>query len=196
MHRSDRGIGGCVSFLSVVVVQSLSCVWLCNPKNCSLPGSSAHGISQARILEWVAISFFGGSSWPGIEPMSPASSALTGCFIITEPFGNPQSKIYNSINQFHPYFLHHLQICWLIPVDVIFKTLRSSFVIWRWSSNFKWYRAKHFKVKFKFILHLTLSPCALCKHCSLTKPTAHHFTCILSFLLLLCHSFAQADFSF
>ena len=32
--------------------------------DCSLPGSSVHGISQARILEWVAISFSRGSSWP------------------------------------------------------------------------------------------------------------------------------------
>ena len=32
--------------------------------DCSLPGSSVHGISQARILEWVAISFSSGSSWP------------------------------------------------------------------------------------------------------------------------------------
>ena len=37
---------------------------LCNPRDCSPPGSSVHGISQARILEWVAISFFRGSSWP------------------------------------------------------------------------------------------------------------------------------------
>ena len=33
-----------------------SCLTLCNPLNCSLPGSSVHGILQARILEWVAIS--------------------------------------------------------------------------------------------------------------------------------------------
>ena len=32
--------------------------------DCSPPSSSVHGISQARILEWVAISFSGGSSWP------------------------------------------------------------------------------------------------------------------------------------
>ena len=31
---------------------------LCNPMNCSLPGSSVHGIFQARILKWVAISFW------------------------------------------------------------------------------------------------------------------------------------------
>ena len=38
----------------------------------SLPGSSVHGISQARILEWVAISFFRDLPDPGIEPASPA----------------------------------------------------------------------------------------------------------------------------
>ena len=46
------------------VVKSLNRVWLCNPVDCSPPGSSVHGILQARILEWVAISFSRGSSWP------------------------------------------------------------------------------------------------------------------------------------
>ena len=41
-----------------------SCPTLCNPIDCSPPGSSVHGISQARILKWVAISFSGGSSQP------------------------------------------------------------------------------------------------------------------------------------
>ena len=36
---------------------TLSCPTLCNPMDCSLPGSSIHGIFQARILEWGAISF-------------------------------------------------------------------------------------------------------------------------------------------
>ena len=34
-----------------------SCPTLCDPMDCSLPGSSVHGIFQARILEWVAIAF-------------------------------------------------------------------------------------------------------------------------------------------
>ena len=34
-----------------------SCPAVCDPKDCSLPGSSAHGILQARILEWIALSF-------------------------------------------------------------------------------------------------------------------------------------------
>ena len=41
-----------------------SCLTLCDPMDCSPPGSSVHGILQTRILEWVAISFSKGSSWP------------------------------------------------------------------------------------------------------------------------------------
>ena len=41
-----------------------SCPTLWDPMDCSLPGSSTHGIFQARILEWVAISFSRGSSQP------------------------------------------------------------------------------------------------------------------------------------
>ena len=41
-----------------------SCATLCNPVDCSLPGSSVHGIFQARVLVWVAISFSRESSWP------------------------------------------------------------------------------------------------------------------------------------
>ena len=48
-----------------------SCPTLCYPMDCSRPGSSIHGIFQARILEWVAISFSGDLPDPGIEPRSP-----------------------------------------------------------------------------------------------------------------------------
>ena len=41
-----------------------SCLTLCDPMDCSQPGSSVYGIFQARILEWVAISFSRGASWP------------------------------------------------------------------------------------------------------------------------------------
>ena len=40
------------------------CPTLCNPMDCSPPGSSTHGFSQAWILEWVAISYSRESSWP------------------------------------------------------------------------------------------------------------------------------------
>ena len=48
-----------------------SCPTLCDPINGSPPGSPVHGILQARILKWVAISFSRESSDPGIEPASP-----------------------------------------------------------------------------------------------------------------------------
>ena len=41
-----------------------SCLTLCDPMDYSSPGSSAHGIFQTRILEWVASSFSRGSFWP------------------------------------------------------------------------------------------------------------------------------------
>ena len=48
----------------VKVEVTQSCPTLCDPITCSLPGSSVHEILQARILEWVAIPFFRGSSQP------------------------------------------------------------------------------------------------------------------------------------
>ena len=44
-------------------MKSLSHVWLCDPVNCSLPGSSIHEILQARILEWVAITWSNRQIW-------------------------------------------------------------------------------------------------------------------------------------
>ena len=52
----------CLHLLALIL--SMEDVWLCDPMDCSSPGSSVHGVSQARILEWVAISFSRGSSWP------------------------------------------------------------------------------------------------------------------------------------
>ena len=61
---------------------------ICYPIYCSLPGSSVCGISQARILEWVAISFSRGSSWP-------RDQTHVSCFgrqiFTTQPPGKPVS---------------------------------------------------------------------------------------------------------
>ena len=51
-------------FFCFHVLVAQSCLTLCDPAGCSLPGSSVHGILQARILEWVAIPFSEGSAWP------------------------------------------------------------------------------------------------------------------------------------
>ena len=55
--------------------------------DCSPPGSSVHGICWARTLEWVAISFFRGSSHPGIFPSRDQTcvSCITGRFFTAEP---------------------------------------------------------------------------------------------------------------
>ena len=63
-----------------------SCLTLCKPMDCSLPGSSVYGIFQARMLEWVAISFSTGSSWP--RDQTHVSSLASGIFI-TKPPGKP-----------------------------------------------------------------------------------------------------------
>ena len=46
----------------VKVLVTQSCLTLCDPVDCNPPGSSVHGILQARVLEWAAISFSRGSS--------------------------------------------------------------------------------------------------------------------------------------
>ena len=68
--------------LGDIVVQSLSCVQtLCNPMECSLPASSVCGISPARILEWVDVSFSRGSS--RLRDRNPVS--CPGSWILSVP---------------------------------------------------------------------------------------------------------------
>ena len=59
------------------------CPTVCDPIDCSPPGSSVHGILQAEILEWVAIPFSRGSSDPGIELVPLMPPALVGRFFTT-----------------------------------------------------------------------------------------------------------------
>ena len=65
------------------------CPTLCNPTDCSLPGSSVCGILQARILKEVAIPFSRNLPDPGIELASPASPVSAGRFFTTKPPGKP-----------------------------------------------------------------------------------------------------------
>ena len=65
-----------ISWLDNQPIYGFSQNVLCNPMDCSPPGSSVHGILQARILEWVAMPSSRGSSRPGIELTSPESLAL------------------------------------------------------------------------------------------------------------------------
>ena len=85
---SSGNVGLCLYFPSAVntghlwkivkVFVAQSCPTLCNPMDCNPPGSSVHGILQARILEWVAIPFSRGFSWP--RDQTPVSS-IAGRFV-------------------------------------------------------------------------------------------------------------------
>ena len=50
--------------LRLCVKVAQSCLTLCDPMDCSVPGSAVHGILQARTLEWVTVPFSRGSSQP------------------------------------------------------------------------------------------------------------------------------------
>ena len=63
-----------------VCLAAQSCPILCDPMDCSWPGSSVHGMLQARILGWVAIPFSRGSSWPRTQ--TQVSCIASGFFTI------------------------------------------------------------------------------------------------------------------
>ena len=56
-HKHLSSSESMICTLNVKVLVAQLCLNLCNPMDCSLPDSSIHGFSQARILEWVVISF-------------------------------------------------------------------------------------------------------------------------------------------
>ena len=77
-------------------VQAQSCLTLCNPLICSLPGSSVHGILQARILEWVAMPSSRGSSQ--IRDQTQVSHIADGFFLPSEPPGKPKNTGVGSLS--------------------------------------------------------------------------------------------------
>ena len=88
------------------ITKSYPTLWC--PMECSPPGSSVHGISQTRILEWIAISSPGHHPNPGIESASPV---LTGRFFTTEP---PRKFPYSSL-QLHFYGQFWGACCGSVP---------------------------------------------------------------------------------
>ena len=67
---------------------------LCDPVDCSPPGSSVHGILQARILEWVAFPLSIVSSHSGIKPRSPTLQVDS---LPAEPLGKPKNIAMDSL---------------------------------------------------------------------------------------------------
>ena len=79
----------------VAVLVAQLCLTLCNPRDCSLPGSSAQGTLQARTLERVAVRSSRASSRPGIDPGSPSLQADS---LPSEPPGTFLSPDYINIS--------------------------------------------------------------------------------------------------
>ena len=80
-------------FSLLIYLLTFSRKWLltlCNPMDCSLTGSSVHGIFQARVLEWITISFSRGSSWP--RNRTQVSHIAGRCFTIWATKEAPYTK--------------------------------------------------------------------------------------------------------
>ena len=91
---------------------SQSCLILCDPSDCSLSGSSVHGIFQTRILEWVAISSSRGSFQLRDGTRISCFSCIAGRFFTTEPHqGSPAMYIYIAISiNYLPTYLPIIQV--------------------------------------------------------------------------------------
>ena len=72
-----------------------SCLTLWDPMDYSLPDSSVYGIFQARVVEWVAISFSRGSSWP--RDRTRVSCVVGRCLLSEPPILKHKTKNYESI---------------------------------------------------------------------------------------------------
>ena len=81
---------------TIGVLVSQSCPTLCNPMNHSPPGSSVHGILQARILEWVAISLSRGSA-------RPRNRNWVSCIAVNSLPSEPPGKHHNTVGN-DPHF--------------------------------------------------------------------------------------------
>ena len=94
-QRPRVGPGSAISawhFCYCVLTQSGPA--FCDPMDCSPPGSSVHGILQAGILEWVAVSFSGGPSRPRDQSrVSCISCPAGGVFTAAPPSGSPRGPV-------------------------------------------------------------------------------------------------------
>ena len=149
-----------------VCLDDESCLTLCNPLDCSLPGFSVHGIFQERILEWAAISSSRGSSRPRDQThVSWIMCLLTHCLRIlyhAETLGKPlKARVGISAGEglrwsalmcaenYKDKQAAHLLVS-LLYVGLCFEVLE---VFWGCRNDSRWYRHKSMGVK----LYQTLS---------------------------------------
>ena len=111
----------CVCVCVHARMHTQSCPTLCNPIDCSPPGSSIHGIPQARILEWVVISYSRGSSRPRDRTQVSCISCIGGGFFPTTWEASWKYTFFHTISRLTvSYGLldgksllnRHLLVCW------------------------------------------------------------------------------------
>ena len=105
--------------MKVLVAQS--CLTFCDTMDCSSPGSSVHGILQVRILEWVAIPFHRGSSWP--RDWTTISCVAGRFFTVLASF-NQTWKVFR--HYFFMFFLFFLSSPLRTPITYRLGTLKFS----------------------------------------------------------------------
>ena len=105
-----------------------SCPTLCNPMECSLPGFSVHGILQARILEWVVISFSRESSQPR-SPALQADSLPTELQVVTCIFEDQLRKDKMTVHFFKNLMLYLKNNFIILSILIAFLLLYSTLLI-------------------------------------------------------------------
>ena len=98
-----------------------SCPTLCDPMDCSLPGSSVHGIFQARVLEWGAISFSRGSSQP--RDWTLVSRIAGRCFNLwaTRAIKGPSNSTPGIDPRELKTYIHTVFITWMSTAALVIK---------------------------------------------------------------------------
>ena len=100
----------------VCVLVAQLCPTLCNPVDCSPPGPSVHEILQARILEWVAISFSRGSSQSRNQTHI---SCIEADSLLSEPPGKP---VHLSVLLKYIYLFTYFWLCWAFLLHALFSS--------------------------------------------------------------------------
>ena len=131
-----------------------SCPTLCDPMDCSPQGSSVHGISQARILEWTANSYSRGSSWPrDWIQVSCTDRRVFVFFLTTEPPGKP--SCYPKLTYYYLLWPHLPQIFYHTATWVTFpEIIPTKLFLIKFFTGFSY----NFDNQFMIGFHLRLQP--------------------------------------
>ena len=119
-------------FMCTFAKSHQSYLTLSDSVDCSSPGSSVPGILQARMLEWVAMPCFRGSSWPRDQTHV---SCIAGGFSTDEPPGKPLSILYivSIVFMCPSQFIQHRQLYSTLCGDLKGKEIQKRGCIWEQS---------------------------------------------------------------